>query len=121
MTQIDKATGYPAAEGLVNTTGESVTAGFRDMNRGYLSRIRRLRMDNAAYFLAAPFLALLDAHDIKPEYSSPIRPQSNSGIERFHLTAEGGVRAQLSVARLPYAFWFLALLHWLFNYARLPT
>lgn len=121
MTQLDKATGYPCAEGMGEVSGESVTTAFTDMDRGNMHRIRRLRTDNASYFLSQTFRALLAKNDIKPEHPPPNRPTSNSGTERFHQTAEGGTRAQLASSRLAYGFWLLSLLHWLFNYSRLPS
>lgn len=121
FTQKDKATGYPGAEGLMEVSGEAVTNAFTDCNRGCMHRIQRLRTDNASCFLAVIFVTMLRKRNIKHDHATREKPQTNSDIERFHLTAEGGTRAQLALSRLPYAFWLLSLLHWLFNYARLPS
>ena len=53
-------------------------------------------------------------------FTIPYRPTTNAKAERFHRTLGDGVRTNFARSCLPYAFWFLRVGHWAYNYARAP-
>ena len=86
FTAVDKATGWPEIVAISNKRGQTIANLFDEAWLCRYPRPRRVVFDNGSEFIGFEFQELLHSYGIEPVPTTVKNPQTNSPIERMHLT-----------------------------------